>query len=101
VCGWVNVMVYKAKDLSPEQKLVVEKLVGRPLAEYETISVRAIAPEAAPDWLQKSWDSAGRLGLQQLSMAEIDEEIAVARKARRSHQQPVEQRSGLFSTRTS
>jgi hypothetical protein len=37
----------------------------------------------APEWLQESWESAKQQGLDQLSMEEIDAEIAAARKARR------------------
>ena len=39
-------MIHKAKDLSPEQKEVIEGLVGRRVMEDEEISVRAI--EAPP-----------------------------------------------------
>ena len=35
-----------------------------------------------PEWLRDSWRSAGQLGLDQLSMEEIDAEIAAARKDR-------------------
>ena len=52
------------------------------LADY----VRTFAPP--PDWLQESWDSAKRLGLDKLSMEEIDAEIAAARRERRERQQP-------------
>jgi hypothetical protein len=39
--------------------------------------------DLAPEWLQKSWESAKQAGLDQLSMEEIDAEIAAARKGRR------------------
>ena len=39
--------------------------------------------DLVPGWLQKSWESAKEAGLDQLSMDEIDAEIAAARKARR------------------
>jgi hypothetical protein len=45
----------------------------------------------APEWLQHSWESAKRLGLDTMSMDEIDAEIAAARKARRDLAQPVGQ----------
>ena len=83
-------MIHKAKDLSPDQKMAIESLLGRSLAENEAISIRALASLSAPEWLQESWESAKRLGLDQLSSEEIDAEIAAARKARRSRQQPVE-----------
>ncbi|HEV2962225.1 MAG TPA: hypothetical protein VG649_10405 [Candidatus Angelobacter sp.] len=83
-------MIHKAKDLSPEQKIAIESLLGRSIAEHEAISIHAI-PSVAPEWLQKSWESARQQGLDRLSMEEIDEEIAAARKARRKNQQPLEQ----------
>ena len=76
-------MTHKAKDLSPDQKIVIESLLGRSIAENEEISIRATAPPSAPEWLQSSWQSAKEQGLDQLSMEEIDAEIAAARKARR------------------
>jgi hypothetical protein len=84
-------MIHKAKDLSPDQKMAIESLPGRSVAEDEAISIRAIASASAPEWLQKCWESAKRLGVDQLSMDEIDAEIDAARKARRNRQQPVEQ----------
>jgi len=84
-------MIHKAKDLSPDQKMAIESLLGRSVAEDEAISIHAIASAAAPEWLQESWDSAKRSGVDRLSMDEIDAEIDAARKARRNRQQPVEQ----------
>jgi hypothetical protein len=82
-------MIHKAKDLSPDQKMAIESLLGRSVAEDEAISIRALA--SAPEWLQKSWESAKRVGLDRLSAEEIDAEIDAARKARRNRQQPLEQ----------
>jgi hypothetical protein len=76
-------MTYKAKDLSPDQKVVIESLLGRSIAENEEISIRATSPSSAPEWLQSSWQSAQEQGLDRLSVEEIDGEIAAARKARR------------------
>lgn len=84
-------MIHKAKDLSQDQKTVIENLLGRAIAEDEAISIRALPFVAAPDWLQKSWESAQRQGLDQLSMEEIDAEIAAVRKARHQNQWPSEQ----------
>ena len=39
--------------------------------------------DLAPDWLRESWADAERNGTDQLSMDEIDAEIAAARKDRR------------------
>jgi hypothetical protein len=79
-------MILKSKDLSPDQKATLEGLLGRPMGRDETISVRAIAPDFAPEWLRKSWESAERVGLDRLSAEEIDAEIEAARQARRERQ---------------
>jgi len=84
-------MIHKAKDLSPEQKTAIESLLGRPVADDEAISIRTLASEAAPEWLQDSWESAKQLGLDRLSTEEIEAEINAARKDRRSRQRPTEQ----------
>jgi hypothetical protein len=76
-------MSHKAEDLSPDQKMAIESLLGRSIAENEEISIRTITPPSAPEWLQASWKSAKEQGLDQLSMKEIDAEITAARKARR------------------
>jgi hypothetical protein len=76
-------MTHKAKDLSPDQKMAIESLLGRSIAENEEISIRATASPTVPDWLKASWKSAKEQGLDQLSMEEIEAEIAAARKARR------------------
>jgi hypothetical protein len=84
-------MIHKAKDLSPDQKIAIESLLGRSIAPDEAISIRAIPSVAAPQWLQRSWESAKQEGLDQLTMEEIDEEIAAARNARRENQRPSKQ----------
>lgn len=76
-------MIHKAKDLAPDQKAAIEGLLGRPISENEQISIRTITSPSPPDWLKVSWESAKRQGIDQLSMEEIDAEIAAARKARR------------------
>lgn len=76
-------MIHKAKDLSPGQKAAIEDLLGRAIAEDEEISVSALAPAVPPDWLKDSWESAERQGIDQLSVDDIDTEIAAARKALR------------------
>jgi hypothetical protein len=57
-------MIHKAKDLSPDQKMAIEILLGRSVAEDEAISIRTLA--AAPEWLQQSWETAKRVGLDRL-----------------------------------
>lgn len=37
-------MLHRVKDLSPEQKVAVEALLGRPVSSDEAVSVRAVAP---------------------------------------------------------
>ena len=39
-------MLYHVKDLSPDQKLTVEALLGRAVSQEEAVSVKAIAPGA-------------------------------------------------------
>jgi hypothetical protein len=84
-------MIHKAKDLSPDQKTAIESLLGRSVAENEAISIRTLASACAPEWLQQSWETAKRAGLDRLSVEEIDAEIDAARKARRNRQPPQEQ----------
>jgi hypothetical protein len=84
-------MIHKAKDLSPDQRTLIEGLLGRAVAEDEAISIRAMGSGSAPEWLQASWDSAKRSGVDQLSMDEIDAEIDAARKDRQARRQPTEQ----------
>ena len=69
-------MTHKAKDLSPDQKMAFESLLGRSIAENEEISIRTMTLPSAPEWLQAPWKSAKEQGLDQLSMKEIDAEIA-------------------------
>jgi hypothetical protein len=75
-------MTHKAKDLSPDQKMAIESLLGRSIAENEEITIRATSTPSAPEWLQASWKSAQERGLDQLTLEEIDAEIAAARKTR-------------------
>jgi len=42
-------MICTAKDLSPDQKAVIESILGRAVLEDEEISVRAIQPPALSD----------------------------------------------------
>ncbi len=84
------IMNVKAKDLSPEQKIAIEGLLGRAIAEDEAVSVRSTAAASTPEWLQASWDSAKRLGVDQLSEQEIEAEIRDARRASIGGAQPAE-----------
>jgi hypothetical protein len=42
-------MIRNAKDLSPDQKAVIESLLGRHILEDEAISIRAIEPPPLSD----------------------------------------------------
>lgn len=42
-------MIHQAKDLSPEQKQLIESLIGRHIMEDEAISIRAIEPPVLPE----------------------------------------------------
>jgi hypothetical protein len=84
-------MIHKAKDLSPDQKVAIESLLGRTVAENDAISVRTVTSVSVPDWLQESWESAKRQGVDCLSIEEIDAEIAAARKSRRDRRRLIEQ----------
>ena len=83
-------MTYKVKDLSPDQKVAIESLLGRSIAENEEISIRTTTSPSVPEWLQDSWKRAKEQGLDQLSMEVVDAEIAAARKTRRERR-PSEQ----------
>jgi hypothetical protein len=76
-------MTHKAKDLSPDQKIAIESLLGRSIAANEEISIRTTISPSTPEWVQKSWRRAKEQSVDQLSMEEIDAEIAAARKAGR------------------
>jgi hypothetical protein len=42
-------MIRHMKDLSPDQKMAVESLLGRSVSEQETVSVQAFQPTAISD----------------------------------------------------
>ena len=75
-------MIHRAKDLSPDQRLAIESLLGRSISDNEEIVIRTSELPPAPEWLRRSWESAQEQGLDRLSTQEIDAEIATARKAR-------------------
>ncbi len=37
-------MIYQAKDLSPDQKLTIERLVSRSISDRDAISIRVLQP---------------------------------------------------------
>jgi hypothetical protein len=42
-------MIHKAKDLSADERMMIENLLGRRVQEDEAVSVRAFAPTAVSD----------------------------------------------------
>jgi hypothetical protein len=77
-------MIQSVKNLSPDQKLALESLLGRPILDEEQISVRTIP--ASPDWLTAMQKDAKAKGAAKLTMDEIDGEIASARRAHEPNQ---------------
>jgi hypothetical protein len=74
-------MIHSVKDLSPEQKLAIEGLLGRPISEDEQVSVRTLP--ASPEWLMSIQQDARKKGTDKLTMEEIDAETTAARRERR------------------
>jgi hypothetical protein len=73
-------MIHSVKDLSPDQKLAIESLLGRPISEGEQVSVRTVPP--SPEWLMSIQQDSKKNGTDKLTMEEIDAEIAAARRER-------------------
>src|ERR1700676_1796857 len=65
-------------------KRYIVKRNGEPAVLILSVSdyVKTFAPP--PNWLEKSWDSAKRHGLDKLTMKDIDSEIAASRGERRA-----------------
>jgi len=76
-------MIHSVKNLSPDQKLAIESLLGRPISEDEQVSVRTLP--ASPEWLMSIQQDARKKGTDKLTMEEIDAEIAAARRERGQH----------------
>jgi len=73
-------MIHSVKDLSPDQKLVIESLLGRPISEGEQVSVRTVP--ASPEWLMSIQQDSKKNGTDKLTLEEIDAEIAAAQRDR-------------------
>ena len=76
----MKAMLHSVKDLSPDQKLAIESLLGRPISEGEQVSVRTVP--ASPEWLMSIQQDSRKKGTDKLTMEEIDAEIAAARRER-------------------
>jgi len=70
-------------ELPDEQKAVLAVKAQSKGLSAEQYAQQVLEQDLAPDWLRKSWETSRTAGLDQLSTAEIDAEIAAARKARR------------------
>jgi hypothetical protein len=73
-------MIHSVKDLSADQKLVIESLLGRPISEGEQVSVRTVP--ASPEWLASIQQDSRKKGTDKLTVEEIDAEIATVRRER-------------------
>ena len=61
------------------------KATARGLSAEQYV-LQVLEQDLAPEWLRQSWTGAQKAAVDQLSMDEIDAEIAAARKARREGQ---------------
>lgn len=70
-------------DLPDEQSVALATKARALGLSAEQYVQQVLKNDLAPEWLQKSWESARQAGLDRLSDEEIDAEIAAARKGRR------------------
>ena len=66
-------------DLPDEQQAALLAKARAQGLSAEEYARKVLQHDLAPEWLQKSWESAKQAGLDQLSTEEIDAEIAAAR----------------------
>ena len=69
--------------LTDEQTAALTAIARAKGLSLEEYTRQVLEHKLAPEWLQRSWETARQTGLDQLSMEEIDAEIAAARKERR------------------
>ena len=69
--------------LTDEQTAALTAIARAKGLSLEEYARQVLEHELAPEWLQRSWETARQTGLDQLSMEEIDAEIATTRKERR------------------
>ncbi len=79
-CRRMRAMIHSVKDLSPDQKLAIESLLGRPISEGEQVSVRTVP--ASPERIVSIQEDSRKKGTDRLTMEEIDAEIGAARRER-------------------
>lgn len=53
-------MIHSVKDLSPDQKLAIENLLGHPIQENQHLSIRTLPATPAPEWLTSIRANAAR-----------------------------------------
>jgi hypothetical protein len=80
-------MIHSVKDLSPDQRHVIESLLGHPVSEEEQVSVNTLPAPPVPEWLRSIQQDAKEKGVDRLTAEEIDAEIAAARRERRERAQ--------------
>jgi hypothetical protein len=80
-------VIHSVKDLSPDQRHVIESLLGHPVSEEGQVSVNTVPAPPAPEWLRSIQQNAREKGLDRLSAEEIDAEIAASRRERRERTQ--------------
>jgi hypothetical protein len=76
----MKAMIHSVKDLSLEQKMVIESLLGRPVSEGERVSLRTVP--ASPEWLISLQQDSRKKGTDKLTLEEINAEIAAVRRER-------------------
>ena len=69
-------------ELPDEQKAALAAKAQAKGLSAEQYARQVLEHDLAPEWLQKSWETSKAAYLDQLSIEEIDAEIASARKAR-------------------
>lgn len=67
-----------------QERFLVERN-GQPSVLILSVNEFVKAVGTTPDWLKKSWESAGRHGLDKLTSRQILDEVKAARKARHIH----------------
>jgi plasmid stability protein len=76
-------------ELPDEQKAALAAKAQAKGLSAEQYARQVLERDLVPEWLQESWNTSKAAGLDQLSIEDIDAEIAAARKVRNeSRQQP-------------
>jgi hypothetical protein len=88
-------MIHRAKDLTPDQKHLIEGLMGRRVQDDETVSIQAFAPPHIPEERRlqiaeelKKYFAEVDSGRQSATAEEADEIITEAIRSTRSGYRP-------------